>query len=202
MSQKPSRRHFMQMVGGSLLAGGQSGAQAQRRPNVLFVFSDQHRACSMPGEPYSDVEAPNLKRLVTEGTTFRNCISNYPVCSPYRGMLLSGRWPYQTGIIDNDFPLKPNEISLGKVFKRAGYHTGYIGKWHLQSRDTQSDFVTAGPQRQGFEDWQVWYNTNPHYDQSYTYDQHSGRKIQPSGFNATLMADSALKFIEENRARP
>ena len=70
-------------------------AAPARRPNLLFVFSDSHRACSMPGEPYTDVQAPTLARLSREGTSFRNCISNYPVCSPYRAMLLSGRWPYQ-----------------------------------------------------------------------------------------------------------
>src|SRR5215472_9569571 len=94
-------------------------------PNVLFVFSDEHRACSMPGEPYCDVDAKHLRHLAAEGMSFRNCISNYPVCSPYRAMLQTGRWPYQTGIIDNALQLRPDEVSIGETFRRSGYRTGY-----------------------------------------------------------------------------
>ena len=60
------------------------------QPNLLFLFSDEHRACSLSGEPYCDVQTTHLRRLAQEGTLFGNCISNYPVCSPYRAMLLSG----------------------------------------------------------------------------------------------------------------
>ena len=105
MTEMPSRREFLKTAAGGALAA-HATAQTARKPNLLFIFSDQHRACSMPGEPFNDAAAPNLARLAREGLTARNCISNYPVCSPYRGMLLSGRWPYQTGIIDNAHPLK------------------------------------------------------------------------------------------------
>ena len=138
-----TRREFI----GSLAVSGASampaaqrpsagGQRDRRKPNVLFAFSDQHRACSMPGEPYNDAEAPNLVRLASQGLTVRNCISNYPVCSPYRGMLLSGRWPCQSGIIDNALPLKTSEFSLGEAFRHQGYQTGYVGKWHLDARGT------------------------------------------------------------------
>ena len=72
------RREFVQSLGASLAAP----APRTRKPNLLFVFSDEHRACSMPGEPYNEAQAPNLARLAREGISFRNCVSNYPVCSP------------------------------------------------------------------------------------------------------------------------
>src|SRR6516164_5444933 len=138
------------------------------RPNVLFIFSDEHRACSMPGESYCDVLAPNLARLAREGISVRNCISNYPVCSPYRAMLLSGRWPFQTGVVDNALQLRPDEVSIGETFRRAGYRTGYVGKWHLSPGDERGEFIPKGPARQGFEDWHAWANTNQHFDRSFT----------------------------------
>jgi arylsulfatase A-like enzyme len=121
------------------MTAGVATAQQARRPNVLYIFSDQHRACSMPGEPYNDAQAPHLARLASQGLTFKNCISNYPVCSPYRGILLSGRWPCQTGVIDNAWPLKTSETSLGETFRKAGYRTGYVGKWHLDARGTEGN---------------------------------------------------------------
>ncbi|MDE0627295.1 MAG: sulfatase-like hydrolase/transferase [Bryobacterales bacterium] len=154
-----SRRAFA----GTLAAAATqvSCTEAPRRPNLLFVFSDQHRACSMPGEPYNDADAPNLARLASEGMTFRNCVSNYPVCSPYRGILLSGRWPHPTGIIDNNFPLRESEISLGETFRSSGYRTGYVGKWHLDAT-TPEGLRPEGDARHGFDSWRAWYRTSRH----------------------------------------
>jgi arylsulfatase A-like enzyme len=172
------------------------------KPNLLFVFSDEHRACSMPGEPYCDVQAPNLAQLASEGISFANCISSYPLCSPYRAILLTGRWPYQTGMIDNALQLRSEEFSLGTAFRQQGYRTGYIGKWHLSPGDDAGEYIPPGPARQGFEDWQMWSNTSPHFDQSFTFDPDTGEKIQPKGYNCTLMTDAALRFLDGHAAEP
>ncbi|MCY4534644.1 MAG: sulfatase [Bryobacterales bacterium] len=201
IAQNPSRRDVFR----GLAAAGAASASAQqpRMPNVLFVFSDQHRACTMPGEPYNDAETPALARLASQGTTFTHCVSNYPVCSPYRGILMTGRWPYQTGIIDNAYPLRRSEYSLGKAFRDAGYHTGYVGKWHLDARGAEGHALKPeGEARHGFAEWRAWYNTNPHFDRSHTYDQASGQQQVPAGYNATLMTDDAISFIERNKDRP
>lgn len=199
--QGPTRREVLYGLAGA--GAVRAGAQQPSKPNVLFVFSDQHRACSMPGEPYNDAAAPALARLASQGTTFTHCISNYPVCSPYRGILLSGRWPYQTGVIDNSFPFRRNEYSLGEAFRDAGYRTGYVGKWHLDARGAEGHSLKpAGESRHGFAEWRAWYNTNPHFDRSHTYDPATGRQLVPAGYNATLMTDDAIGFIERNKGGP
>jgi arylsulfatase A-like enzyme len=156
----------------------------------------------MPGEPLNEAYTPNLELFSRQGVTFRNCISNYAVCSPYRAMLLTGRWPYQTGIIDNGLQLRSDELSIGETFRRAGYRTGYIGKWHLSPDDEEGRFIPKGPERQGFEDWHVWSNTNQYFDRSFTFDPDSGSRIQPKGYNCTLMTDEGIGFIERNRREP
>jgi arylsulfatase A-like enzyme len=198
------RRLFAKTLAAPLFARALAASQAspERKPNLLYVFSDQHRACSLPGQLYSDVRAPTLTRLKNEGVSFRNCISNYPVCSPYRAMLLTGRWPYQTGIIDNALQLRSDETSLAKVFAGAGYCTGYIGKWHLSPGGERGVFIPKGPARQGFDDWHVWSNTGQHFDKSFTFDPDTGARIQPKGYNATLMTDTAIEFIRNYRDRP
>ncbi|MDA1235426.1 MAG: sulfatase [Acidobacteria bacterium] len=197
-----SRRQFIGAAAATALAGT-AKAQADRRPNVLYVFSDQHRACSMPGQAYNDAESPVLQALAAESVSFSNCISNYPVCSPYRGVLMTGRWPQETGIIDNAFPLKEDETTIGEVFERGGYRTGYVGKWHLDARGTEGQALKpAGVARHGFSDWMAWYNTNPHFDRSYTFDRVTGDKLTPAGYNASRMADDAVGFIERNRDAP
>ncbi|MCZ2153264.1 MAG: sulfatase [Bryobacterales bacterium] len=193
-----NRREFV----AGLAAPLAMGQTTRRKPNLLFVFSDQHRACSMPGEPYSQIQAPNLARLAREGLSVRNCVSNYPVCSPYRAMLLSGRWPFQTGITDNDLALRDEEVSLGEAFAAQGYRTGYVGKWHLSTLYRTGGLIPKGPGRQGFEDWRVWFRTNTHFDTSFTFDPDTGERIQPEGYNCTLMTDDALKFLGKRDARP
>lgn len=198
-TQGPTRREVLAGLAAGTVA---ARAQSARQPNVLFVFSDQHRACSMPGEPFNDAAAPALAELAAQGTTFTHCISNYPVCSPYRGILMTGRWPHQTGVIDNALELRRSEYSLGEAFQDAGYHTGYVGKWHLDARGAEGHALKPeGEARHGFREWRAWYNTNPHFDRSHTYDRDSGRQQVPAGYNATLMTDDAIGFIERNRDR-
>jgi arylsulfatase A-like enzyme len=199
-----NRREFVKQglaasiaVGLGPLSAGASPAPSQK-PNVLYIFSDEHRACSLPGEPYNDALAPNLANFAKKNLSFRNCISNYPVCSPYRAMFLTGKWPYQTGIIDNGIQLRNDSGSIGRTFRDNGYYTGYIGKWHLSTNDAV--FIPPGPARQGFEDWHVWAHDNPHFDKSFTFDPASGRKIQPHGYNCTLQTDMALQFLQERKA--
>src|SRR5690242_20567727 len=178
---------------------GADTAEVRRaRPNVLFIFSDEHRACSLAGEPYCDVRTRHLDRLAREGPSFRSCISNYPVCSPYRAMLLSGRWPFQTGIVDNAIRLRDEGSSLGEAFHGVGYRTGYIGKWHLSPR---AEFIAKDAGRHGFDDWQPWFRHRSHLGQV-TFDPSTGEKILRDGYSCTLMTDAALEFIGARTDRP
>jgi arylsulfatase A-like enzyme len=133
-----------------------------------------------------------MKALASQGVTFSHCISNYPVCSPHRAILMTGRWPYQQGVIDNNIALRSEEMTLGKAFKAAGYKTGYIGKWHLGG-------LRAEPF--GFDLSLIWTEIGTHWDRS-RFHPREGEPVQPKGYNATLMTDQALDFIEENRERP
>ncbi|MCC6152790.1 MAG: sulfatase-like hydrolase/transferase, partial [Candidatus Hydrogenedentes bacterium] len=152
-----SRRAFLAAAGTGVLAISASAQPAnnpQRQPNIIYLFSDEHRWHSMSCTELPELKTPNLARLAEESAEFTQCISNYPVCSPYRAMLLTGRWPYETGIIDNGLPLSPDENTVGKAFQTADWRTGYIGKWHLNG-------TRAEPF--GFEHSLIWEKTNQHF---------------------------------------
>jgi len=188
-----NRRRFMAAVAGAAVAAGQArGEQTPRKPpNVVFAFSDEHRWQSMPFTETPGLHAPQMARLANEGVTFTSCVSNYPVCSPYRAILMTGRWPYETGMIDNNLPLDSNQVTLGKVFRDAGYKTGYVGKWHLGG-------VRAEPF--GFDHSLIWTGTNNHYKSK--YHLRDSKPVDTKGYNATLMTDQALEFISQNRRQP
>ena len=161
----------------------------------------------MPGVDGCEVLAPNLERLQRAGTSFTNCFSNYPLCAPARGMLISGRWPSDTGVVNNLSELKPSTSSLGAIFARGGYQTCYIGKWHLhggpqETVDGNDRYIPPGPGRHGFERMSVWTETNRHWD-SVRHEEGSGAAVRTSGYNATLMTDEALEFLSNrDRTRP
>ena len=161
----------------------------------------------MPGVDRCEVLAPNLERLQRAGTTFTNCFSNYPVCAPARGMLMSGRWPSDTGVVNNLSELEPSSGSLAEIFARDGYQTCFIGKWHLhagppETIDGNDRYLPQGPGRHGFERMNVWTETNRHWD-SVRYEEGTGAAIRTRGYNATLMTDEALQFlVERDTTRP
>jgi arylsulfatase A-like enzyme len=191
------RRQFLHVTGGGLAAAASAAcahraASSTRRPNIIFAFSDEHRWQSMARSEMPELDTPNMTRLGQQGLECTHCISNYPVCSPYRGIFLTGRWPYQQGVIDNAIPLQPSEMTVGKAFQAAGYDTAYIGKWHLGG-------VRA--EEFGFDHSLIWTNTNAHWDKS-SYHPADGPMQRPKGYNATLMTDQALEYINQERDKP
>jgi arylsulfatase A-like enzyme len=178
----------------SIAANGQN--RPGKRPNVLYVFSDQHRALSLPGEPFNQSLAPALATFRDENLSMDACISNYPLCVPHRGILVSGLYPNQSNVIGNESTLEPHVPGLGETFQKAGYSTGYVGKWHLYHGEGQ--FVPKGPYRFGFEDWHAWANTNKHYD-GITFDQETGERVTMPGYQPTRMTDQAIEFLQKQK---
>lgn len=191
-----SRRQWLQtaaMAAGTALALPKPRAEAAgERVNILYVFSDEHRYQSMSFTEMPELHTPVMARMASEGFSFSQCVSNYPVCSPHRAMLLTGRWPHQTGVIDNSIPLSAEETTVGKTFRNAGYDTGYIGKWHLGG-------VRAEPF--GFDFSRIWEGSNTHWDNAKCFLP-DGSTIQPKGYNATLMTDQAIEFLQTPREKP
>ncbi|MGI6460572.1 MAG: sulfatase [Candidatus Hydrogenedentales bacterium] len=189
------RRDFIAQLTGGLALAGISCARAAvparpARPNIVYLLSDEHRRQSMSFTEMPELQTPHMAALAAQGVEFTHAISNYPVCSPHRAILMTGRWPYQQGVIDNNIRLDPGQPTLGKVFQSAGYRTGYIGKWHLGG-------TRAEPF--GFETSLIWTGTGTHYDKA-EYHPADGEAVRPRGYNATLMTDQALEFIRQSNA--
>ncbi|MCB9383105.1 MAG: sulfatase [Bryobacterales bacterium] len=177
------------------LAGLASGQSPARRPNVLFVFSDQQQARTVSAYGPTPVRTPNIDRIAAQGCRFDNAISIYPVCSPFRGMLMSGLYPMRNGVVGNDTPLSDGLPTLGKLFRQAGYHTGYIGKWHLES--TRTGFVPHS-RRQGFDDfWAVHSCNHDHFDSPY-YMEDPERELTHPGYEPDSQTKLAIDFARKS----
>ena len=127
----------------NLLAGGAAAvvhAASASRPNVLLIFTDQqtHSSMSCAGNPW--LKTPAMDSLAATGTRFSECYSTYPLCSPARSSMFTGRMPHETGVRVNSLPVKAGIPTLGEIFSSAGYDTAYAGKWHLPDSKRMTGF--------------------------------------------------------------
>src|SRR5262245_43214043 len=112
---------------------------APRRPNVLFVYTDDQRYDAMgvvqreQGERarFPWFQSPNMDRLAAEGVRFRNAFVVNSLCAPSRACYLTGQYNHHNGIVNNHTPFAPESVTYPSLLRASGYTTGYIGKWHM-----------------------------------------------------------------------
>lgn len=121
-------------------------AFAKERPNILFIFSDDHscEAVSSYGGRLKDV-APtkNLDRIAREGIRFSNCFVTNALCGPSRAVIQTGLHSHMNGFLENEHKFNGDQQTFPKLLQKGGYQTAVIGKWHL------------GTEPQGFDHWEV-----------------------------------------------
>ena len=118
-----------------------SATKKVEKPNLVFIFSDQQTFDMLGCYGNKQIKTPNLDNLASQGALFTHCFSNSPICTPFRGMLLSGQQTLYNGTFVNDKPLVPGHgKKFAEVLRDAGYNTAYIGKWHLLGGDRDRIF--------------------------------------------------------------
>jgi len=180
----------------TFLMGGISAAAAASRtpPNILFIMPDQWRGCDMGVAGNREVRTPNLDRLAQESVYFRSMTANTPVCTPARGILLTGRYAHRAGTPVNDIHLPDEATTIAEILGRAGYYTGFVGKWHLEGGKRLPGFIPPGPRRQGFEFWAANECSHDYFKQQYFRDDPT--PIPMKGYDAFTWTDLALEFLD------
>jgi arylsulfatase A-like enzyme len=149
-----------------------------KKPNLLFIFTDQQNryALSCMGNP--NLETPNLDRLAQKGVLFRRCYSNDPVCGPFRGSLMTGQYTSRCGVTGNGMPLPTDGTTFADAFNASGYQTAYVGKWHLGGNGNGPipEALRGGFQRfKGYQCYNGFYQDVCFYDEAnveHRYDEH------------------------------
>ena len=148
MGSTMNRRQFIQATTGLALAGAATSAaplaRSERKPNLLFIWTDEQRADTMAAYGNRAIHAPNLNKLARESVVFENAYATQPVCTPNRSAVMTGLWPHASGCIKNNIPLPADIPCLPEILDDPDYHTAYMGKWHL------GDEIFA---QHGFRQW-------------------------------------------------
>ena len=187
-------------------------APEARSPNVVYIMSDTHRWGAMSFTQTPAVQTPNLAQLAREGVSFNRRYVNLPICTPDRAIFLTGRWPYQQGLIANHMALAErvdlpeggrHRGTLAWAFKNAGYTTALFGKWHLGGNIALPGVETSRTVQEsrnalpfGFDRSVVWWGTNDHRQSTFSVD--GGDAVEWEGAsNATATVQQALEWISD-----
>ncbi|MDR2115628.1 MAG: sulfatase-like hydrolase/transferase, partial [Planctomycetaceae bacterium] len=182
-----------------------------KRPNVILIYSDDHGSLDLGCYGAKDIISPNLDNLAKRGVRFTQMYAPAPVCSASRAGLMTGKFPARAGVPGNvsimySRPGMPTEeITLGELFKSAGYTTGLFGKWHLgYSEDTV-------PAAQGFDESYGMHggviDSYSHYTSYEGPNRHdlwkNGKEVfEPGKYFPQRLTDECIEFIKKNREKP
>lgn len=221
------RRNFLKTTAatGSLAAVDGARAQDGKTPNLLIVHCDEHnfrtlgcyRDTLVPDQAYmwgteSLVETPHIDSLARDGVLCTKTYAATPVCSPSRSSFLSGQYPQHTPVTNNNVPLDDSVITFAEILGKAGYATGYAGKWHL---DGDGKPQWAPKRKFGFADNRYMFNRGHWKQFEDTPDgpavKAKDKKGQPSysvegadeeSFATDFLTQRCINFMEEHKATP
>jgi arylsulfatase A-like enzyme len=138
-----------------------------RKSNVIWIFGDQHRAQALGCNGDPNVFTPNIDNLAAMGVNFVNAVSGFPLCCPFRGSMLTSRYPHHC-VPGHEYQLPSDQKTIAHVFNEHGYDTAYIGKWHLdgfREKEGRAAMHIVPPERRGgFRYWVGYENNNSQYD--------------------------------------
>lgn len=188
------------------------------KANLIYVFADQWRYQAMGCVHEDQAVTPNMDGFAGESLFFENAYSTFPLCTPHRGSLMTGKYPFSIGLwtnckigLEEKVMLKPQETCIGNVLKEAGYETAYIGKWHLDASEKNftdhpesgaenwDAYTPPGERRQGFDYWLSYGADDNHLSPHYWAD--SPKQIRPGKWSAEYETDKALEYMEEHRKK-
>ena len=154
--------------------------QAAERPNIIFIFSDDHAQHAISAYGSKVNQTPHLDRLAKDGARFVNSFVTNSICTPSRATLLTGQYSHLNGVpVFNRFD--GTRDNAAKHLQAGGYHTGMIGKWHLGSDPT------------GFDRWIVLPGQGAYWNPTFLVP---GKKVNIEGHCTDITTDLGIEFLE------
>ena len=171
---------FFTFVSLFVAASSTSGAADTKRPNILFIFSDDHAEHAISAYGSKVNTTPNIDRLAKTGARFTNSFVTNSICTPSRATLLTGQYSHLNGVpVFNRFDGSRDNVA--KRLQAAGYHTGMIGKWHLGSDPT------------GFDRWIVLPGQGAYWDPVFLVP---GQKLTINGHCSEITGDLGIEWLK------
>ncbi len=154
------------------------------RPNILFIFSDDHAYQSISAYGSLVNKTPNLDRIANEGMRFDRAFVTNSICGPSRAVVLTGKYGHLNGFVTNGNTFNGNQQTVSKLLQTAGYETAVIGKWHLKSTPI------------GFDYYHVLIGQGPYYNPPM---KTTDGPVNHIGYTTEIITDQTLEYLKERR---
>ena len=164
----------------------QSGDQAdeKKRPNIIFMMSDDHAYQAISAYTNHLIETPNIDRLAEEGMLFSNaCVTN-SISAPSRAVILTGKHTHLNGKIDNHFPFDTTQMTFPQILHNAGYQTAMFGKLHF------------GNNPKGFDEFKILPGQGRYYNPEFITSK--GKEVI-NGYVTDIITDLSIDWFENRR---
>ena len=156
-----------------------------KKPNILFIMSDDHASHAMSCYESRINQTPNLDRIADGGMRFDNCFCTNSICAPSRATILTGEYNHVNGVMTLDDHLDNRRTTFPKLLQQNGYQTAIVGKWHLGQ----------GPAHEptGFDYWCVLPGQGLYHDPEFI---EMGQRRTIPGYVTDLIADKSLQWLK------
>jgi arylsulfatase A-like enzyme len=164
----------------------------KKRPNILFIMSDDHAAHALSCYGSRINNTPNLDRIAAEGARFDNCFCTNGICEPSRAAILSGTYNHINGVTTIGAHLDNRLPNVAKELQNAGYQTAIFGKWHLG--DEAAHWPT------GFDEWKILQGQGPYFDPEMICN---GENHNYDGYTTDIITDLTIDYLKRrNKNQP
>ena len=177
----------------SVMLATPSATAAPKPPNILFIMSDDHTTQAVGA--YATLlkgldPTPNIDKLAAEGMTFDNAFVTNSICTPSRACIITGQYPHVNGVTDLFGAIAKERQTLPVLFRKAGYQTAVIGKWHLEV-EPNFDYYKVLPGQGRYFDPVFFVQGSGKYTEN---------KVQHKGAHSTdAITDSTLEWLKTKR---
>jgi len=197
MRQDISRRDFLRTAGvAAITVLTPTFAQmAKERPNIILLMGDDHGWDEVAYNGHPHLKTPVLDNMATQGLRLDRFYSAHPSCSPTRGSIITGRHPNRYGTFAPNWSIRPDEISIAQILKKAGYACGHFGKWHLGPVKVESP---TNPGAMGFDEWlshDNFFEINP------TLSRNGAPPEKFHGESSQIIIDETIRFIKKAKEK-
>lgn len=175
-------RHLIALI---LLAAFASNAA--QKPNIVFIFSDDHAVQAISALGSKINQTPHIDRLAKEGAIYRNSFCANSICGPSRACILTGKHSHINGFRRNGDFFDGSQGTFPKMVQQAGYETALVGKWHLKSNPT------------GFDYWEILPGQGNYYNPDLI--QMDGKRKRYQGYCTDIITDQALNWLKNDRSK-
>jgi arylsulfatase A-like enzyme len=162
---------------------------ADSRPNIVFIFTDDHCTQALSAYDPSRITTPNMDRIAREGMRFDRCYVTNSICGPSRAVIQTGKYSHLNGFIRNGNRFNGDQQTFPKLLQSAGYQTAVIGKWHL------------GTTPQGYDYYDVLRGQGPYYNPPMITAGADGKPVtrKHTGYTTEIITEKTLDWLKNGR---